>query len=64
MKNLFFPAILFFELSWLNGSLFVLMFYAFVLAFSFLVLSVCSLNNEVALFSVCVVCFLFSCKQD
>ena len=35
------------------------MFYAFVLAFWFLVLFVCSLNNKVALFCVCVVCFLF-----
>ena len=48
----------FLKLSWLKGSLFF-MFYAFVLAFLFLVLSVCSLNNEVALFCVCVVCFLF-----
>ena len=38
------------------------MFSAFVLVFLFLVLSVCSLNNEVALFCVCVVCFLF--KQN
>ena len=35
------------------------MCYAFVLAFMFLALSVCSLNNEVALFCVCVVCFSF-----
>ena len=35
------------------------MFHAFVLAFLFLVLSVCNLNNEVVLFCVCVVCFLF-----
>ena len=36
------------------------MFYAFVLVFFlFLVLFVCSLNNEVALLCVCVVCFHF-----
>ena len=46
------------KLSWLKCSLF-LMFNVLVLAFLFLMLSVCSLNNKVALFCVCVVCFLF-----
>ena len=35
------------------------MFNVFVLALLFIVLSVCNLNNEVALCCVCVVCFLF-----
>ena len=60
MKKTWFPLQFwcFFELCWLKGIL-VVMLYAFVLACLFLVLFVCSLNNEVALFSVCVVCFLF-----
>ena len=45
----------FLQLSWLKGNSFF-MFNVFVLV---LVLSVCNLNNEVALFCVCVVCFLF-----
>ena len=53
MKNIF----CFFELCWLKTSLF-LCFCVFVFAVLFLVLFVCSLNNEVALFCVCVVCFL------
>ena len=49
----------FLKLKWLKCSLF-LMFNVFVLAFLFLVLSVCSLNNEVALFvSVLSASFLF-----
>ena len=43
----------------LKGSF---MFYVFVLDFLFLVLFVCSLNNEVALFCVYVVCFRFCNK--
>ena len=48
------------KLSWLKGSL-LFLFYVFVLIlfFLFLVLSVCNLNNEVALFCVCVVCSFF-----
>ena len=57
-KNIVFPAILVFLKVKLVKSSLLYMFYAFVLAFVF-VLSVCSLNNEVALFCVCVVCFLF-----
>ena len=59
-KNTIFPAsLVLFELGWLKGSLYILMFYVFVLGFLFIVLFVCSLNNEVALFCVCDVCFLF-----
>ena len=39
------------------------MFNVFVLVSLFIVLSVCNLNNEVALFCVCVVCFLFFCNK-
>ena len=56
-KDNILPAILvFFELCWLKGSF---GFYVFVLACLLLVLFVCSLNNEVTLFCVGVVCFLF-----
>ena len=48
-------------LCWFKGSLFF-MFYAFVIDFCFPSVFVCSLNNEVALFCVCVVCFLFCSK--
>ena len=47
-----------FELCWLKGSLFS-MVHDLVFASLFLVLFVCNLNNEVVLFCVCVVCFLF-----
>ena len=43
--------------SYVGKRSFILMVYDFVLVF--LVLFVCNLNNEVALFCVCVVCFLF-----
>ena len=63
MTNTFSPEILvFFELCWLKGSLF-LCFMSLFLFVLFLVLFGSSLNNEVALFCVCVVCFLFG-EQD
>ena len=53
MKNIVSLILVFFELRWLKGHLFYL-FYDFALVF--LVLFVCSLNKEVVLFCVCVVC--------
>ena len=48
-----------FELCWLKGRLLIMFYLLFSLDVSCVVLFVCSLNNEVALFCICIVCFLF-----